>query len=101
MVLGGGPVGLLAAAVLRVRGLRTVVVGREAAIDLRARIATQLGAEYVSVEKSSLLDCRSRLGYPDIVIEATGSAQGRLRRDGDPRPERRAVPALSVTGGDA
>src|SRR5512132_3003431 len=56
VVLGGGPVGLLAAAVLRVRGLRTVVVGREPATDLRARIAKKLGAEYVSVANQSLLD---------------------------------------------
>ena len=37
MVLGAGPIGLLAAAVLRVRGLRTVVVGREEPTDFRAR----------------------------------------------------------------
>jgi threonine dehydrogenase-like Zn-dependent dehydrogenase len=75
IVLGGGPVGLLAAAVLRVRGLRTVVVGREPASDLRAQIALNLGAEYVSVEKSSLLDLPTQVGYPDIVVEATGSAR--------------------------
>src|SRR5919107_833952 len=56
MVLGGGPVGLLAAAVLRARGLRTVVVGREDATDLRAQIATQLGAEYLSVANKTLTD---------------------------------------------
>ena len=75
VVLGGGPVGLLAASVLRARGLRTFVVGREPASDLRAQIAMQLGAEYVSVEKSSLLDLPKQIGYPDIVIEATGSAR--------------------------
>lgn len=75
VVLGGGPVGLLAAAVLRARGLRTVVVGREPKSDLRAQIALQLGAEYVSVEKSSLLDLPKQIGPPDIVIEATGSAK--------------------------
>jgi threonine dehydrogenase-like Zn-dependent dehydrogenase len=75
VVLGGGPVGLLAASVLRARGLRTVVVGREVASDLRAQIAMQLGAEYVSVEKSSLLDLAQQIGHPDIVIEATGSAK--------------------------
>lgn len=75
VVLGGGPVGLLAASVLRARGLRTVVVGREPASDLRAQIAMQLGAEYVSVEKSSLLDLPKQIGHPDIVVEATGSAR--------------------------
>jgi glucose 1-dehydrogenase len=75
VVLGGGPVGLLAAAVLRVRGLRTVVVGREPASDMRAQIAMKLGAEYMSVEKSSLLDLPKQIGRPDLVIEATGSAR--------------------------
>jgi threonine dehydrogenase-like Zn-dependent dehydrogenase len=75
VVLGGGPVGLLAAAVLRVRGLRTVVVGREPETDVRAQIAKKLGAEYVSVANASLLDLPTLIGSPDLVIEATGSAR--------------------------
>jgi glucose 1-dehydrogenase len=75
VVLGGGPVGLLGAAALRARGLRTVVVGREPASDLRARIAVQLGAEYISVEKGSVLDLPQQIGRPDLVLEATGSAR--------------------------
>jgi threonine dehydrogenase-like Zn-dependent dehydrogenase len=75
VVLGGGPVGLLAAAALRVRGLRTVVVGREPDTDLRAQIAKELEAEYVCVANSSLLDLPKLIGAPDLVIEATGSAR--------------------------
>ena len=75
VVLGAGPVGLLGAAALRARGLRTVVVGREPATDLRAQIATQMGAEYVSVEGSSVLELPGRIGAPDLVLEATGSAR--------------------------
>jgi threonine dehydrogenase-like Zn-dependent dehydrogenase len=74
LVLGGGPVGLLAAAVLRARGMRTVVVGREPATDVRSRIATQMGAEYISVEKMSLLDLPKIIGPIDLAIEATGAA---------------------------
>lgn len=75
MVLGAGPVGLLGAAVLRARGLRTVVIGREPETDLRAQIAKQLGAEYVSVANKTLLDVTKETGYPDLVLEATGSAR--------------------------
>lgn len=75
VVLGGGPVGLLAAAVCRARGLRTVVVGREPKTDLRARIALQFDAEYVSVENTPLLELPKMIGPPDLVIEATGSAR--------------------------
>jgi threonine dehydrogenase-like Zn-dependent dehydrogenase len=75
MVLGAGPVGLLAASVLRARGLRTAVIGREAETDLRARIAKQLGAEYISVANRPLTELPKDTGYPDVVIEATGSAK--------------------------
>jgi glucose 1-dehydrogenase len=75
VVLGAGPVGLLAAAVLRVRGLRTVLAAREPETDLRAQIAKKLGAEYVSVANSSILDLPKLIGPPDLVIEATGSAR--------------------------
>jgi len=75
MVLGGGPVGLLAAAVLRARGLRTVVVAREDASDRRAQIAKQLGASYISVANKSLTDLPKETGHPDIVVEATGNAK--------------------------
>jgi len=75
VVLGGGPVGLLAAAVLRVRGLRTVVAAREPDTDFRAQIAKKLGAEYVCVANSSLLDLPKQIGPPDLIIEATGSAR--------------------------
>ena len=44
LVLGAGPIGLLAAAVLRGRGLRTVVVSREDP-DRRAHVARRLGAD--------------------------------------------------------
>lgn len=72
LVLGAGPVGLLAAAVLRVRGLRTFVAGREPATDPRAQIAQSLQAEYVCVDGVELSDAVKRLGAPDLVIEATG-----------------------------
>lgn len=75
MVLGAGPIGLLASAVLRLRGLRTVVVAREPASDLRAQIARRIGAEYVSVADTSLIDLTLSVGPPDLIVEATGSAQ--------------------------
>jgi threonine dehydrogenase-like Zn-dependent dehydrogenase len=74
VVLGAGPVGLLGAAALRARGQRTVVVSREPATDVAARIAVQLGAEYVSVAETPIVDLPGRIGRPDLVLEATGSA---------------------------
>ena len=97
--LGAGPIGLLAAAVMRVRGLRTIVTGREDASDLRAQIARQIGAEYIPVANRTLADVVKETGEPDLVLEATGSAQvvfdatTILNRNG-------VLCLLSVTGGD-
>jgi threonine dehydrogenase-like Zn-dependent dehydrogenase len=99
LALGAGPIGLLAAAVMRLRGLRTVVIGREDAADRRARIARRLGAEYLSVANRTLDDVVREIGAPDLVMEATGSAQvvfdatTILNRNG-------VLCLLSVTGGD-
>lgn len=73
LVLGAGPVGLLAAAVLAARGLRTVVAGREPANDLRAQLAPQLGAEYVSVANLPLSELPKQVGPLDLIVECTGS----------------------------
>jgi glucose 1-dehydrogenase len=75
LVIGAGPVALLAAATLRVRGIRTVVASLEDPAELRAQIATDLGAEYLSVASTPILDLPSKIGYPDLVIEATGNAR--------------------------
>jgi threonine dehydrogenase-like Zn-dependent dehydrogenase len=99
MVLGAGPIGLLAAAVLRVRGLRTAVIGREDASDYRARIAESIGAEYVCVANRALPDVPKDVGYPELVIEATGAA--RVVFDAMQILGRNGVLCLlSVTGGE-
>jgi threonine dehydrogenase-like Zn-dependent dehydrogenase len=99
LVLGGGPIGLLAAAVLRIRGMATYVVGREAADDRRAQIATTMGATFVSVANQTLLDVKNAIPPVDLAIEATGAAQVGfagmqiLGRNG-------VLCLLSVTGGN-
>jgi glucose 1-dehydrogenase len=75
LVLGGGPIGLLATAVLRLRGLQTHVVGREADSDPRARVASTLGATYHSVADKTLVDLQRELPPIDLAIEATGASR--------------------------
>ena len=75
VVLGAGPVGMLAAAVLRIRGLNVVVVGREPGGDARSQLIEQLGAEYYSVANRQLLDLPKHTEQIDLVVEATGSAR--------------------------
>lgn len=99
LVLGAGPVGLLAAAILAVRGLRTVVAGRKPADDVRAKLVPQLGSEYVSVANMPLGDLPKQIGPIDMAIEATGNsgvvfaAMQILAPDG-------ILCLLSVTGGN-
>jgi glucose 1-dehydrogenase len=74
LVFGAGPVGLLAAAVLALRGLRTIAVGREPENDPRAQLARKLGARYFSVANVPLADLPTRFGPLDLIVEATGSS---------------------------
>ncbi len=98
LVLGGGPIGLLAAAVLRARGLETHVVGREAETDNRAQLARKMGATYHSVANQTLFDVKKDMPPIDIAIEATGVAS--VAFDGMQILGRNGVLCLlSVTGG--
>jgi threonine dehydrogenase-like Zn-dependent dehydrogenase len=99
MVLGAGPIGLLAAAVLRVRGLRTAVVGREDPSDYRAQIVKAIGAEYICVANQRLPDVPKETGLPDIVIEATGASRVVFDAMEILGPNG-VLCLLSVTGGD-
>jgi threonine dehydrogenase-like Zn-dependent dehydrogenase len=98
LVLGAGPIGLLAAAVLRARRLRTIVVGLEDPSDRRAQVVQKLGAEYISTANRTLADVEKETGSPDILVEATGNARvafdamGILGLNG-------VLCLLSVTGG--
>jgi threonine dehydrogenase-like Zn-dependent dehydrogenase len=74
LVLGAGPVGLLAGAVLRLRGLDTHVVGREPGTNKGAVVSKQFGATYHSVAKRTLFDVTKDIGPVDLAIEATGAS---------------------------
>ena len=73
LVLGAGPIGLLAAAVLRLRGLRTYVAAREPETDRRAQVAERIGAIFRSVADRPVLDARQQMPPIDLAVEATGA----------------------------
>ncbi len=99
LVMGAGPVGLLAAAALRVRDLETIVVSREPDSDPRAQIAQAMGCTYRSVDNTPLDQLGKQIAAPDVIMECTGSsavgfaAMQMLAADG-------ILCLLSVTGGD-
>ena len=98
LVLGAGPIGLLAAAVMRVRGLDTHVIGLEPETDRRAKLATKLGGSYHSIAKRSMLDVKTEIPPVDLAVDATGVAGAAF--DGMQMLGRNAVMCLlSLTGG--
>lgn len=70
LVLGSGAVGLLATAILRLRGLAVDTVARRPPDSPKARLVSSLGATYVDSKERPISSLEG--GY-DIVFEATGS----------------------------
>ena len=70
LVLGAGPVGLLATAILKLRGLEVDTVATRSDESLKARLVTQTGARYINAKKRPL---KTFEGKYDIVFEITGN----------------------------
>jgi threonine dehydrogenase-like Zn-dependent dehydrogenase len=98
-VLGAGTIGLMAAMVLRLRGLDVTVFGRDEPPFLNSELVDALGARYLSTQQTSLADAAVQHGPFDLMFEATGfsplvfEAMGVLGRNG-------VLVLSSVTGGD-
>jgi threonine dehydrogenase-like Zn-dependent dehydrogenase len=72
LVTGAGPIGLLAAALLRLRGLEVLVYDR-AGGGPKPRLAADLGVTYVSAGSAELgASFADAHGPIDVAIEATG-----------------------------
>jgi threonine dehydrogenase-like Zn-dependent dehydrogenase len=74
VVLGAGPVGLLAALLLRLRGLDVTVASRGGEDTAGARLAVDAGMRYVSTDKTPVERLGSVVGPADVVFEGTGAA---------------------------
>ena len=69
LVTGAGPVGLLGAMLLRLRGVAVTVYDRQPADSFKARAATALGARYACADQVPLADA----GRFDWILECTGA----------------------------
>ncbi|MFQ6671731.1 MAG: glucose 1-dehydrogenase [Candidatus Tectimicrobiota bacterium] len=74
VVLGAGPLGLLATALLRNMGLEAYTVARAPAGSgsLRQRVLEELGATYLSSRDHPVSALGRELGRIDLIFEATG-----------------------------
>jgi threonine dehydrogenase-like Zn-dependent dehydrogenase len=74
LVLGAGPVGLLGAMALRVRGFKTVIYSRGKAPNPRSDIAAAIGATYIAAEDVPADKIEDAVGTIDLVYEAVGAS---------------------------
>jgi threonine dehydrogenase-like Zn-dependent dehydrogenase len=72
LVLGAGPIGLLAAMTMRTYGIETRVFSRETEDDPRAALTCAIGATYISAERIPLERLPECVGRHDLVFEAVG-----------------------------
>ncbi len=75
-VVGSGQIGLLSTMMLKLKGLEVFTIARSPLEgNLKAQIAQEYGAHYISTKKTSLSDLVAKHGSPDLIIEATGNSQ--------------------------
>src|SRR2546427_2250598 len=74
IVTGAGPVGILAAVLLRLRGLDVTVVERTAKPDRRALLA-RIGVGYAATAVPPLDEGAGPQGHAAVILEATGSSE--------------------------
>src|SRR5881628_834119 len=73
-VLGAGTIGLMAALILRLKGVEVTAFGRTQAPYLNSYLLDAIGARYVSTQDVSLRDSVPLYGPFDLIYEATGFA---------------------------
>jgi len=77
-VIGTGAIGMLAAALLRLRGLEVHAFARAAPGGARSRVLDAMGATYWSTADLPVASLARHLGPADIILEASGSAEAAL-----------------------
>jgi threonine dehydrogenase-like Zn-dependent dehydrogenase len=72
LVLGAGPVGILGAMALVVRGYNTWVYSQETAEDPNAQLCTSFGAHYICSKELNVDQVAEKIGNIDVIYEAAG-----------------------------
>ncbi len=99
LVVGAGPIGLLAAMALVLRGWTVTVGARSVAPTPNARFAEALGARYVSTHELPLGVLAAETGGFELVLEAAGDATVALEATAGLRPNGiLALTGLSLPG---
>src|SRR6185503_332155 len=64
---------------LRLRGLEVYTIATTPGPHRKSEIAEAYGATYISTRQEPMADLTRRVGRPDIIFEATGSAEVAFR----------------------
>jgi threonine dehydrogenase-like Zn-dependent dehydrogenase len=75
LVLGAGPIGMLAGMMFSARNAKTVVYSRESSRGPRGDLVRSFNAEYVSAEETPVEELASHGGPFNIILEAVGNAR--------------------------
>ena len=78
-VLGAGQIGLLATAMLKLRGLEVYTLATRPGPHRKSEITEAYGATYVSTKQTPMADLAKQVGKPDLIFEATGNAEVSFR----------------------
>jgi len=73
-VMGAGTIGLMAALVLRLRGIEVTAFARSPKPTLNSNLLEEIGVRYNSTSELSILDAGKKYGPFDLIFEATGNA---------------------------
>jgi threonine dehydrogenase-like Zn-dependent dehydrogenase len=73
-VMGTGTLGLLAALVLRLRGLDVTTFGRTPRPYVNADLLEAIGARYVNTAERAIASAAAELGPFDLIFEGTGAS---------------------------
>ena len=98
-VLGAGQIGLLTTMMLRLRGLKVYTLARKKAPNRKSQIAEAYGATYISTSETSVVDLAKKVGRPQLIVDATGSAEQAFRAM-EALGHNGALVWTSITGGN-
>ncbi len=74
VVLGAGPIGMLAMLLLRLRDIEVYVVALEREDGLKGQLAREAGATFLSAARHPVTGLAVELGQIDLIFEATGNS---------------------------
>lgn len=75
LVIGAGPIGILATLLLRSRDIAVTTAARTPQPNRAAQVVERAGAAYVSTREESLEALGERLGNIDIILECSGASE--------------------------